>query len=228
MIVESCLLFEWPGASWLNTSVGFFFGVNIDVLFKVLVLGKVFPTNFAYKSLEPQVRDNKMSAQALLGGELLAATFQGASLLALSFRCLNHLLKVSRYQLLVSQRKLFLGAVLFVIWLLLVEVLQNWVIFYQRVVYLEVLHSQVHLQRWFVRVHVRVRVVRLEEIHSSHVELLRLLVIPLSYFSKSLRLVQCLISITSCYLYRQGTHSCSVHAKRNEIHSFWLLNTRVE
>ena len=87
-----------------------------------------------------------MSTQALLGGELFAATFEGASLLALPFGCLHHLLKVSRYQLLVSQWKLFLGAVLFVIWLLVVEVLQNRVILHQRVIYLEVLQSQVHLQ----------------------------------------------------------------------------------
>ena len=87
-----------------------------------------------------------MSAQALFGGELLAATFEGASLLALPFGCLHHLFKVSRYQLLVSQWKLFLGAVLFVIWLLVVEILQNRIVLHQRVVYLELLQSQVHLQ----------------------------------------------------------------------------------
>ena len=139
MVVKSCLLLERPGASWLNTSVRLFFGVNVDVLLQVLVLGEVFPTNLAHKPLEPQVRDNEMSAQALLGGELLAATFEGAFLLALPFGCLHHLLKVSRYQLLVSQWKLFLGAVLFVIWLLMVEVLQDRVVLHQRVIYLEVL-----------------------------------------------------------------------------------------
>ena len=69
--------------------------MNVDVLLEVLVLGKVFPTNFAHKSLEPQVRDNEMSTKALLGGELLAAPLEGASLLALSLGCLHHLFKVS-------------------------------------------------------------------------------------------------------------------------------------
>ena len=65
MVVESCLLLERPGTSWLKTSVRLFFGVNVDVLLEVLVLGKVFPTNLAHKPLESQVRDNEMSAQAL-------------------------------------------------------------------------------------------------------------------------------------------------------------------
>lgn len=107
MVVKPCLLLEPLHAAGLGARVWLFLGVYVNVLLKVLILGKFPPTYLAHKPFEPKVGDNEVSAETLLGGKGLATVFEGASLDALSFGGLHHLLEVLGHELLVHVRQLF-------------------------------------------------------------------------------------------------------------------------
>lgn len=89
-----------------------------------------------------------MSAETLFRRKLFATAFKGTLLLGLSFWCLRHLFEMSWNHLLIFQGQALFEAVLFMIWLGVVEVLQD------RVLHLEARHSMVH-----VHVHIHIHAI---------------------------------------------------------------------
>jgi hypothetical protein len=95
-------LFELFMAPWLITFIRVVLGVSVDMLCKILLLGKVPPAHITDEPFKAHVESDKVPLEAKSGAELLATVLQSAhesALVALVLLALDHVVQ-HRFELL--------------------------------------------------------------------------------------------------------------------------------